>query len=74
MRGTEGLTRVPDADLEQMLRLIHRGILACPLDMPGLTAAGLFRLGDEVEILRGLDERAVKAVLIAVLAERRRRR
>lgn len=74
MRANRGLTSVSDADLEQLLRLLHRGQLTFPLDRPGLTAAGLFRLGDELEALRGLDERAVRAVLVAVLAERRRPR
>ena len=46
--------------------------LACPIDQTGLAIAGLLRLGDDLGHLRGLDERAVKAVLIAVLAERRR--
>lgn len=67
-----GLKAVRTRDLEQILRLVHKGELACPIDQTGLAIAGLLRLGDDLGHLRGLDERAVKAVLIAVLAERRR--
>lgn len=67
-----GLKAVRTQDLEQILRLVHKGELACPIDQTGLAIAGLLRLGDDLGHLRGLDERAVKAVLIAVLAERRR--
>ncbi len=74
MIGSDGLTRVSTEDLQELLRLVHRGELRCPVDRVGLASTPLLRLGDDLEILRGLDERATRAVLVAVLAERRRRR
>ncbi|TNE87305.1 MAG: hypothetical protein EP330_18995 [Deltaproteobacteria bacterium] len=68
-----GLKNVATKDLEQLLRLVHRGELSCPIDQTGLAVAGMLRLGDDLGHLRGLDEQAVRAVLVAVLAERKRR-
>ena len=69
--GTRGLRDVKTEDLRHMLRKLHRGELPCPLEPVGLTVAGLFQLIDQVEVLRGLDAPAVRAVLVSVLAERR---
>lgn len=66
-----GLTRVPDSDLEELLRAIHAGRVEFPLQGPGLLLLGLNRLADEGASLMGLDERGVRAVIAAVLAERR---
>ena len=74
MFGSGGLTTVGDEDLRRLFAAVHRGELRCPIDRIGLATTGLLRLGDELELLRGLDATAVKAVLVAVLAERRRRR
>lgn len=73
MFGSSGLTTVSDADLTRLLRAVHRAELPCPIDRIGLATAGLLHLGDELDVLRGLDAGGVKAVLIAVLAERRAR-
>lgn len=72
--GTDGLTRVRDAHLVELLRAIHRGTLTCPIDAPGLAQGGFLGLADALEHLRGLDKQAVVAVITAVLAERRRLR
>lgn len=69
--GSDGLTKVSTRDLEQILRLVHRGELGCPIDRIGLATTGLLRLGDDLDVLAGLEERAVRAVIVAVLAERR---
>lgn len=71
MMGSKGLSTVCTDDLKEILRRVHRGELPCPVDRIGLATTGLLRLGDDLEILGGLDERATRAVLIAVLAERR---
>jgi hypothetical protein len=65
------LTDLSTPDLEKLLRSVHRGDLACPFDVPGLTRVGLQYLADRLDHLRGLDARAVTAVLVAVIAERR---
>jgi hypothetical protein len=70
--GTGGLKSVSTRDLRQLLKLVHRGELKCPIDRVGLAVNGLLRLGDDLGVLAGLDDRAVRAVLISVLAERPR--
>lgn len=72
MRGNGGLVAVSEADLVALLRAIHRGELSCPISRIGLAQIGLLRLGDDLDALQGLDERGAKAVLVAVIAERRR--
>lgn len=69
--GAQGLTHLPTRDLERLLRLVHRGELTCPIDQPALATVGLLRMVDMLGHLRGLDAKAVQAVLVAVLAERR---
>lgn len=72
MIGTGGLAHLATSDLEQLLRLVFRGALPCPIDRVGLATTGLLRLGDDLGLLRGLDATATQAVLVAALAERRR--
>lgn len=66
-----GLTHVPTEKLERMLKRVHDGALECPITHPTLLRAGMPDLVDEVGHLVGLDARAVQAVLVAVIAERR---
>ncbi len=70
MLGSGGLVNVRTEDLKHLLRAVYRGDLPCPITHQGLASTGLLRLGDELDILRNLDARGVKAVLIAVLHER----
>ncbi|MBA2320617.1 MAG: hypothetical protein H0V89_05615 [Deltaproteobacteria bacterium] len=70
MIGTGGLRPVATQDLRRLLSLVHRGELACPIDRIGLAINGLLRLGDDLGLLAGLDAKATKAVLVAVVAER----
>ena len=72
MLGSGGLKNVRTEDLKAILRAVHRGELPCPITQTGLAITGLLRLGDDLDVLRELDERAVRAVLVAVLSERRR--
>ncbi len=67
-----GLTQVPSEDLEELLRAVHRGRLEFPLRRQGLLLLGMNRLAEHASLLQGLDERGLRAVLVAVLAERRR--
>lgn len=67
------LTHLTNEQLERLLRAVHRGHVTCPLDPKELMLAGLADIFDRASFLHGLNEAAVKAVLIAVLAERRRR-
>ena len=66
-----GLTHFSDQQLERLLKAIHRGYVTCPLDARQLMIAGLADVFDRASFLQGLDEAGVKAVIIAVLAERR---
>lgn len=67
-----GLTAVTDDQLRTLLRGLHRKTLPCPLSFTDLTGHGLQDVGSPLlNHLRGLSEEAVRAVLVAVLAERR---
>ena len=66
-----GLSRVPNSDLEELLRAVHAGRVEFPLQGSGLLLLGLNRLADNAAPLLGLDERGVRAVIAVVLAERR---
>jgi hypothetical protein len=70
---TLGLVDVKTVDLENALRGVHRGTLPCPLGPAGLAGNGLQHVQESLlGSMRGLDEAGVRAVLVAVLAERRR--
>jgi hypothetical protein len=67
-----GLTDVATARLERLLRALHRGDIAAPLQPVPLALAGLQDDANALlAALRGLDTAAVRAVLVCVLAERR---
>ena len=67
----EGVTKLPTRDVETLLARLHRGELRLPLTHPNLLASGLPHLVDRVGFLSGLDGAALRAVLVAVLAERK---
>ena len=71
MFGGQALTKLATRDLERLLALVHRGELVCPIDELGIHTAGLSYLVDKLGFLKGLPEPAVRAALVAVLAERR---
>jgi hypothetical protein len=68
--GGGGLAHVSTEDLKRVLARVHDGTLKCPITHPTLIHAGLPKLIDDLGHLNGLDERATKAVIVAVLAER----
>ena len=65
------LTGAPTEELEVLLRAVHRGTITYPLERTTLLLMGLNGLADHADLLVGLDERGVRSVLVAVLAERR---
>ena len=67
----QGLTRITTEDLKRLLRALHHGDLRTPLAIDELTRFGLQDVAaDLLALLRSLDEKAIRAVLVAVLAER----
>ncbi len=67
----EGLTGVPDDRLKKLLRGLHHGTVETPLTAVSITCGGLQDYAEPLlDLLRGLDARAIKAVVVAVLAER----
>jgi len=71
LRAGKGLTDLPTETLKQALAALHRKELTCPLTIQDLTRVGLQHCaGELLEVLRGLDEKGVRAVLVAVIAER----
>lgn len=66
-----GLTELRTAELESLLRLVYQGKLTCPFDRQQLMTMGFNRVSEFGELLCQQDEKAVRAILFAVLAERR---
>lgn len=69
-----GLTALPDEDLTKLLRRLHRGELDFPLTRHGMLLRGLNRIAEHGDVIFGLDEAGLRAVLVAVMAERQRLR
>ena len=66
-----GLTRVDTKHLQTLLKGLHRGTLGCPLTPAALAGHGLQDPSEWIlGHLRGLDGAGVRAVVVAVLAER----
>ncbi len=65
-----GLTEIPTRDLKKLLRAIHRQQVPFPLNSSIFMTMGMNRVATSGSILCGLDERAARAVLTSVLAER----
>ena len=67
----DGLTSLTTDHLKRLLKYLHDGSLGLPLNAHSIAAAGFqFRHHELMSALRGLDEAAVRAVLVCVLAER----
>lgn len=69
----KALTEVSTDNLVVLLRALHREPFEGSFATPVLAERNLLPLQDAVGFLHGLDDRAVKAVLVAVIAERRGR-
>lgn len=71
LRAAVGLTQITTEELKKALKALHGGELTCPLTIADLTRVGLqYCANDFLEMLRNLDHDAVRAVLVAVIAER----
>jgi hypothetical protein len=71
--GGLGLTEVSRSDLEKALRALHRGDLDLPMSIAGLARVGLQHCSQPLlSQLRELDASGVRAVLVAVLSERKK--
>ena len=68
-----GLTELTNDELKKLLRHIYREELPCPVTADTLACTGFQSRHEWISgALRGLDARAVTAVLVAVIAERRK--
>lgn len=66
-----GLTEVRTDDLKKLLKLVHKGEPNYPLNAQELARMGLQHCAEPMlSMLRGLDGHAVKALMVAVIAER----
>ncbi len=66
-----GLTDVTTDDLKKLLRVVHRDQIRCPLTVDELARCGLQHCAEHLlAACRGLDSNGVRAVVIAVVAER----
>lgn len=68
-----GLVDVPTDELANLFRRLVRGELSFPLTRHALMALGYNETAAAGRVLIGLDERGARAVLVAVLAERKAR-
>ena len=71
-RHTLALTQVSDAHLTKLLKLLYQNKISCPLNKHTLMSYGLNHIADYAEILLYLDQKAVQAIIITALAERRK--
>jgi hypothetical protein len=70
-----GLVDVSEDALVVLLRAVHTREVSYPLQLPDLTRIGLqYCAAALMHVLRGLDEPAVRAVLVVAISERRARR
>lgn len=73
LNESRGLTAVSTDDLKTILRHVHRQEISCPVTPGELARIGLQDRSEPImQALRGLDEHAARAVVVAVLAERNR--
>ncbi len=70
-RDQGGLTSLSDEQLKVILKKVYTQELTCPFGRADLLMRGLNAVAEEGDILFGLDEPGVRAVISAVFAERR---
>jgi hypothetical protein len=69
--AASGLTRLTLEELKQLLRYVHRDELQCPVNIVELARLGFQNRAEILlHVFRGLDARAVQAVVTSVIAER----
>lgn len=74
MFDARGLSRVSEDDLVRLLRTVHRGEIAFPITRATLIACAFGHIEGELDLLVGRDQAGARALLVAVIAERRARR
>lgn len=65
-----GLHRLPNTELERLLRALHRGALPSPITRSSLIEKAFGHIEGHLDLVVGRDVAAAKALVIAVLAER----
>jgi hypothetical protein len=65
-----GLKHIPTERLRGLLRALETKRLVVPLTPAWLMMSGYSDIADEVPILFGLDDKALRAALVIALAER----
>ena len=70
-RGQGGLSSLSDEQLRAVLKRVYTRELKCPFGRSDLLMRGLNAVAEEGELLFGLEESGVRAVISAVFAERR---
>ena len=66
-----GLTSITTEQLKKLLKYLHDGTLETPLNAHRIACVGFqFRHAELMGALRDLDEPAIRAVLVCVIAER----
>ena len=68
---SSGLTSLSDEQLKVVLKRVYSKELPCPFKRSDLLLRGLNAVAEEGDLLFGLDESGVKAVITAVISERR---
>ena len=66
-----GLTSLSDDQLKTILKKVYQKNLQCPFHRSDLLVRGLNAVAEEGDLLFGLNEAGVRAVISAVLSERR---
>ena len=69
----KGFTRIPTDELIALLRRGHRKDMPVPFQRVHLLTLGLNRIADYGSELCGLEERTLRILLVAIIAERRAR-
>ncbi len=72
MFGGKGLRDVPEEQIVAVFRALYRGDLEAPIQRSDIMLMGLHAFAESGDVIFGLDDRGARAVLVAVLAERRR--
>lgn len=70
-RDQGGLSRLSDEQLKTILKKVYRKELSCPFGRSDLLIRGLNAVAEEGDLLFGLEEAGVRAVIGAIFAERR---
>ncbi|MET0341299.1 MAG: iron-containing alcohol dehydrogenase [Polyangiales bacterium] len=68
--GNFGLHKLANAELERLLRALHRGALVSPITRSDLIEKAFGHIEGHLDLVVGRDVAAAKALVIAVLSER----